>query len=516
MEHDPHISHNSMWIDTAVDTAFPSLEGELEVDVAVVGAGITGAVVALMLKRQGFSVALLEANRVCSSVTGYTTAKVSSQHAAIYADIEAQHGADVAHLYGQANQDAIELFDSLIQEHSIDCDWERRPSYVFARTKEAGEKLAKEAAVAAHVGLPATFQSTIDLPFAITGAVRFEHQAQFHPQHFVAGIANEVDGGGSAVFENSKVTDLSGDGPVTITTEGGCVTAAKAVIATQMPFVMRGAYFAKAYAHRSYATAVDVEESRIPEGMYISVGEPIRSIRSALVGNRRILIVGGEGHHVGSALASGERYDHLDQFGRDQFGAKSVLWRWSTQDYISYDNIPFIGRLSADHENVFVATGYGAWGMTTAGVAGMILRDLISAEESPWGEVFDSTRNVAKPHAVRSFVSENLKTAAEFVETKLGLAADEPTLEGIEPGSGAVVKIDGEQVAAFRREDGTFEAVSASCTHLGCAVNWNQAEGTWDCPCHGSRFATDGEVIQGPAIDALRTIEVSAREPATH
>jgi Rieske Fe-S protein len=252
---------------------------------------------------------------------------------------------------------------------------------------------------------------------------------------------------------------------------------------------------------RSYALAVTVNGER-PEDMYISVDSPIRSLRTA----GEHLIVGGEGHKVGDAHDTGEHYRNLEAWAREHFDVTNVDYRWSAQDWSAADGAPYIGRMAGHTDAVYVATAFKKWGMTHGTVAGMVIRDLVAGHDNPWLEVYDATR-IAPKQSLKGVVAENVTALKHFIGDRLGVG-DGTTVEALRPGEGAVVRIDGDAVAAFRDDGGINRAVSAVCTHLGCLVNFNPAERTWDCPCHGSRFATDGSVLEGPAVDDLARREL--------
>lgn len=259
-------------------------------------------------------------------------------------------------------------------------------------------------------------------------------------------------------------------------------------------------FFAKAHPHRSYALTVPIDGERAPEGMFINAGTPTRSIRVVADGDRRLLLVGGEGHKPGEEPDTERRYRTLESFARDRFGVDGdATHRWSTQDYLSVDRVPYVGRLTRRSGHLLTATGYGKWGLTNGTVAGQILADDVLGRENPWASLYDAKRLKPKASA-KKFAVENAKVARHFVGDRFSRGSD---VEALKPGEGTVVRAGRRHVAVSRADDGTLHAVSAACTHLGCLVAWNTAERSWDCPCHGSRFTPEGSVIQGPAVDDL-------------
>jgi glycine/D-amino acid oxidase-like deaminating enzyme/nitrite reductase/ring-hydroxylating ferredoxin subunit len=503
----------SVWVGTTASApSFPSLSGTLEVDVVVVGAGITGLTTALLLKQAGAKVAVVEADRVASGTTGYTTAKVTSLHGLAYAELMAKHGHDKAEQYAQANQAGVERIAALVKELKIDCQFERRPALTYTTDPERRADVAAEVEAATSLGLPATYVETTDLPFPIEAAVRLEDQAQFHPRQYCLALAAAIQGEGSHLFEITRALDIdeTGGSPV-VRTDGGDVVAADVVVATLLPFVDLGGFFAKAHPVSSYALAARIDGD-LPEGMYLGADSPTRSVRQVSLDGEIGLILGGESHKVGQGGDTEQYYASLESWARATFPVRSIDWRWSAHDYIPVDSVPYVGR-SPRSQRLHVATGFKKWGMTNGTAAGMILSDILLSRENPWSEVFDATR-VDASGSVKEFVKENVNVGKRFVKDHVARLGA-PSADTLAPGQGGLVDLDGDEVAAFRHPDGTLQAVSAICTHLGCAVQWNPAETTWDCPCHGSRFACDGKVIYGPATADLAPVTPSESQSPT-
>ena len=488
-----HEQNPSLWVASTPEGDFPVLDGDRRADVVVVGAGITGLTTARLLVEQGASVIVVDAGPVCAGATGYTTAKITSLHGLQYRKLVDSFGEERARGYGAANEAAIERIAQLVSADGIDCDFERRAHVAYTVDPAMVEDLAQEVEVARQLGLPASAMGPTELPFEVAGAIRFADQAQFHPRTYCLALAGAIVAGGGAVFAHTRARRLD-DGVVT--TDRGELRGDAVVVATHLPFKELGGYFARAEPHRSYAMAVEVEGPR-PEDMYISVDSPTRSLRTA--GDH--LIVGGEGHKVGDRHDTREHYAALEGWARTYFPVRAVVNRWSAQDWSRADGVPYIGRMFGHGDGTFVATAFQKWGMTHGTIAGMIISDLIAGRDNPWAEVFDSTR-IAPRQSIRGVVSENIEVAKHFVGDRLG-TADADAVDALQPGEGVVARIDGKPVAAFRDDDGTTHRVSAVCTHLGCLVNFNPAERSWDCPCHGSRFGVDGCVLEGPAVDDL-------------
>jgi glycine/D-amino acid oxidase-like deaminating enzyme/nitrite reductase/ring-hydroxylating ferredoxin subunit len=492
---------DSLWMQTSTGPQRPKLEGQRRYDAAVIGAGITGATSALLLKRAGLRVALVEMGTVCQGVTGYTTAKVSSLHELIYADLTANVGEDAARVYGQANEAALAQMAALVAELDIDCAWERRPNYTYTLDPDLSSKIEQEAQVARELGLPATYTTDTDLPFPVLAAVRFDDQAQFHPRDYVLALADQVQGDGSDVYEHSRVVDVRDGQPATVRTESGSIEADVVVVATHLPILDRGAFFSKAHPSRSYAVAVEAG-SYVPAAMYINTESPTRSVRAYQRGGETLLVLsGGEAHKPGAEPDEQEQWDALVRWGQEELGAGAVRYLWSAHDYKPVDGMPYIGKVARSSRSLYTATGFRKWGMTGGTLSAMILADIVRGLEHPWAAVFDANRITPKASA-KSFVQENLEVAKHFLTDRLGDPGPE-ALDGLEAGDGTVIRVDGEAYAVCRDAAGDLCSVSPVCTHMGCHVLWNRAERSWDCPCHGSRFAAEGTVIQGPAVRDL-------------
>jgi glycine/D-amino acid oxidase-like deaminating enzyme/nitrite reductase/ring-hydroxylating ferredoxin subunit len=493
----------SFWIETTPETDYPPLTDRVSVDVAVVGAGITGITAAVLLKRAGKTVALLDSKRIVHGATGYTTAKVTSGHGAGYSTIRKGFGEGGTRLYAEANQAALERIAQFVREDGIDCDFERKTNYVYAESEEEVSQLRQEAEVERKAGLAVSLVDETPLPFSVAAALRLENQAQFHPRKYLLALAETIPGDGSHVFEHSRVQDVKTGDTCEVVTERGTIRAADVVIATHLPILDRGLFFAKTYPHRSYAVAAPLGQAPDPEGMYINSGTPTRSVRTLRDGDRVLIQVGGNGHKAAEEENTPARYDQLEQFLRDHWpDAGEVRYRWSTQDYMPHDQVPYVGRLRRRSEHVYAATGYKKWGMTNGTAAAIIISDAILGRRNPWADLYDAKRLVRRS-GLTSFLKENLAAGVHFVVDRVA-GADRAAVEELKPGEGALVRIRGRKTAVYRAEDGTLHTLSPVCQHLYCLVDWNPAERSWDCPCHGSRYDATGHAIQGPTTKDLK------------
>ena len=496
----------SLWLDTTPQTHFPTMAKDVRVDVAVIGGGIAGISTAFLLKRAGMTVAVVEAGRVVESVTGNTTAKITSLHSLIYDYLISQFGEDGARQYADAQASAIEKIASLVEENRISCDFRRTSAYTFTESEEDLDQIKAEVEAATKLGLPASYVETTPLPFPIKGAVRFENQAQFHPRKYLLALVGKLPGDGSHVFEETRALDVEDDDPCRVKTNKGTITAQSVIITTHFPFHDPNIYFAAMHPGRSLVLGCRLN-TPAPEGMYISTGDDMHSFRSnPTEDGGEIWMVGGEKFKTGQGGDTEERFKRLEQYARGRFDVRSIEYRWATQDNNTVDRVPYIGKLSTGSKNLYVATGFGGWGMTNSHVAAMLLSDMMTGRENPWAEVFDPSR--FKPiTSAKDFIKENLNVAKQFMKDRISA----PKLDdgvALPRGRGEVVESNGEKVAVYMDDRGATYACSAVCTHMGCVVRWNSAEKSWDCPCHGSRFNYDGKVIQGPANKDLEPKEL--------
>ena len=489
----------SLWLDTAPAPERPALSGEVEVDVAVIGAGMLGLTAATLLEDDGATVAVLEDDRVGAGTSGYTTAKVTSLHALTYASLASSFSPETARIYGEANQAGLELVARWVAERGIDCDLRRKAAYTYAEEGQDVEDIEREVEAARAAGLPASYTTETDLPYPVAGAIRFDDQAEFHPTKFLLALADGLVDGGSHVFERTRALGVQDGDPCRVRTETGTVIAKHVVVATHYPFLDRGLFFPRLSPMRSYAIAVRTSGAR-PEGMYLSTDGASHSIRSVPVGDDELVIVGGEGHKTGQAEAAAS-YQRLEEWARERFGAESVEYRWASHDNMPADNLPYVGALSPLSERILTGTGFKKWGFTNGAAAALMLADRIAGRENPWSETFDSNRLTPK-QSVSKIAKENLNVGLHFFGDRIR-PGDVPGIDDLKPGEGGIVREGFQRVAASRDEAGELTVLSPTCTHLYCHVRWNGAERTWDCPCHGSRFATDGKVIEGPAVKDL-------------
>ena len=490
----------SLWLDTTPQTSYPSAQPEMTVDVAVVGGGIAGLTSALLLAQAGRSVALLERGRIVTRVTGFTTAKLTSCHGLIYHHLVKSFDQERARIYAEANEAAIRHVVAYTEGRGIDCDLQRMPAYTYGVSEGERQTLREEAEAAASCGLPASYTEDVPLPFPTAGAVRIDHQYVFHPRKYLLAVAEEFVEAGGRICENTRVTkiDEQDDGCV-VTADPGEIRARDVVIATNYPIYDPKFFFTRLFVRSSYALGVKLEQP-FPAGMFYSTEETEHSLRPHWAGtDREIVIVGGGTHPTGHGDDTVQRYRDLEDWARRNLPVKSVEYHWSTNDPESYDNVPLIGKLTSSTQHLYVATGFKGWGMSHGTLAGLLLRDEITGRDNPWSRLFNPNR--IESFASGELVASNVHIIGMLIKGKF--ANYEESVADLPNDDARVVEIDGKKIAVYRDDSGALHAVSASCTHLGCIVSWNSAEKTWDCPCHGSRFTCDGEVVHPPAINNL-------------
>jgi glycine/D-amino acid oxidase-like deaminating enzyme/nitrite reductase/ring-hydroxylating ferredoxin subunit len=502
----------SLWTATAPAPPRPALQAATTTDVCVVGAGFTGLTAALALARAGARVVVLDSHEVGAGVSGHTTAKITSLHQLVYAELRGRFGADAARTYAAAQEAGLAQVAAWVDELGIDCAFRRRPALTYAESPDSVDTLQREAAAARDAGLDVQLVHETDLPYPVAAAIRLDDQAELQPRSYLLGLADAVEAAGGVVHEHTMATGLTErGGPVVHTEAGHDVDAGHVVVATLMPFLDRGLFFARLRATRSYAIAVRAVDP-VPDGMFISADSPTRSIRAhpAIDGEGELLIIGGEGHMTGEqGDTTAARYRRLAAFAAERFGATDVTHRWSAHDLKSVDGLPYIGKLLPTSSRVLTGTGYRKWGLSNGTVAGLLVADLVRGADNRFARLFDPWRFTPVRSAV-GLTAGGVQTARHLVGDRLK-GPEGRSLDELAPGEGKLLRLDGELLAAHRDDAGAVHAVSPVCTHLGCRVAFNVAERSWDCPCHGSRYDADGKVLQGPATRPLERRSVPVR-----
>lgn len=472
----------SIWRQTCHIEEQPTLRGDIQTEVAVIGGGMAGILTAWQLQKAGVRTVVLEGNRIGSGQTQNTTAKITAQHGLICADFLKRKGKETAEQYFGANQQAVEEYERIIQEEEIDCEFEKTNAYVYSQEEQ---RLEEEVKAAEALGLPVTLERNVEIPVHCAGAVRFSGQGQFHPLKFLKALAEKL-----RIYEHTMVKEVEDH---VIFTDYGQVRADKIIFAVHYPFLrMPGMYAARMHQERSYVLAL--EQAGNLHGMYIGEGKESYSFRNY----GTYVLFGGQGHRTGENEGGG-RYERLRAAAKTFFPESKVAACWSAQDCITQDKMPFIGTYAAWKPDWFVATGFQKWGMTSSMTASMLLRDQILGRENPYAKVFAPSR----------FSMEELPGMLEDGGKAVqGLArrffqVPKETIENLIPGHGGILELEGEKAGVYMDDQGEVFAVDVTCPHLGCQLTWNPDEKTWDCPCHGSRFDYRGNLLEGPAQEGI-------------
>jgi glycine/D-amino acid oxidase-like deaminating enzyme/nitrite reductase/ring-hydroxylating ferredoxin subunit len=504
----------SYWLDKLEIPQFNQLNEDLKVDVVIVGGGITGITTAYLLEKEGLKVALLEAGKLLNGTTGHTTAKITAQHDVIYDEFINHLGRNKARLYYEASIEAKRFIEKTINEHNINCDFSKQDAYLYATTEQSARKLEKE--FEAYQTLKIDGELTNEIPFDIEvqKVLSMKDQAQFHPLSYLTHLVQIIKEGGGLLFEDTTAVNVeeTNQGVKVLTRNGSNVSADYVVAASHFPFYEgTGLYSTRMYADRSYVLAVKTKKE-YPGGMYLNIDQPSRSLRSVTINGENAVLVSGESHKTGQGKDTLEHYKALETFSQEVLGSSEILYRWSTQDLTTLDKVPYVGAITASQPNILIATGYRKWGMTNGTVAAQLLRDIIIKKESPYQELYSPSRFYADP-SLRVFFRENFDVVKHLVKGKLEVGEQE--VKDLSNDEGAVVSIDGKRKGAYKDHEGKLHIVDTTCTHIGCEVNWNHGDRTWDCPCHGSRFSYTGEVIEGPAEKPLQREEHTMLENLT-
>ena len=490
----------SYWIASTPGTNYPTLNEDIKVDVAIIGGGIVGITAGYLLKKAGTKIAIIEASHIVQGTTGFTTAKITSQHHLVYDKIIASMGMNIAKQYADANEGSIGFIEDTANKLNIDCDFQRLPAYMYTKEQKYIKEIEKEAEAALKLGIKVKCIDKLPINLDIKSALIFENQAQFHPRKYLLPLAKTIPGDGSHIFENTEAVEIEKGNLITIITDKGKkILASKVIIASHFPcYDGMGLYLARLKPQRSYVIATSIKE-KFPKGMFINVEDPGRSLRAQNDGENQLVLVGGEGHKTAHGDSFKIHYDNLEKFAQSVFSVKDTLYKWSAQDYITLDNVPYVGKLTSQEENIYVATGFGEWGMTNGTAAARLLADKILGKDNPWEEVFNPSRPFSSVAYKRLF-TENFDVVKELIISKIKSGDDEINIKCSE---GRIVELDGNKYGAYKDDEGTLHLVDITCTHVGCELKWNDAEKSWDCPCHGSRFTYDGEILEGPATHKL-------------
>jgi glycine/D-amino acid oxidase-like deaminating enzyme/nitrite reductase/ring-hydroxylating ferredoxin subunit len=481
----------SCWVASVKGESYPKLDRSLHAETVIIGGGIVGLTAALRLCEAGRQVIVLEGLRVGGQVTGRSTAKITTQHALIYRDLILRLGLDKARAYAEANRAGAAQIKDWARLYGIECDLETKAAYAYATNPERKADIEAEADAARKLGLAAEVVERAPLPFDTAGALRFPHQAQFNPAAYLSGLAQAVVKRGGGIYENSRTVFIGEASRWRAVTKGGNVHAENIVVATNIPVKSPLGMATRTQPRSHVAMAFRSDDAGLIDGMFISIDEPTRSLRMGRDQEGPLLVALGPKYNTGWDGNVASRFAELEGWVKANLPVGAAAWRWCNEDYDSFDRIPMAGEPDPKSSpGFFIATGYNAWGITNGTATGVMIADLILTGESPWRQLYDPSRPVPKDFHKdgdsRSIVSSEAL---------------------IQPGEGGVIVKGEEKIAVFRDDKGEYRRLSAKCTHKGCTVTWNNADKTWNCPCHGSMFAADGSVLHGPARVPLTEIK---------
>ena len=493
----------SLWNSFSQGIGFPSLGTRIEVDVAIIGGGITGITTAVLLKRSGFKVAVLEAREVGKGTSSHSTGNLYVITDQLLSPIAKKYDTDVLRQVLTSRGEAFKLIEKNIKEFHIDCDYKSQPMYIYEDAFT--DKIREEIEIAEKLGLPFTEITGEGFPFEIQKGMVYQGQATFNPLLYIQGLAKNVEGENCSIYENSPVTEIDEDeNEILLTTPTGRVLCKNVIHATHTPKGVEVQYHTVLGPYREYGVAVKLKEpATYPDGIFWGYYNTQKfSIRSYTRNGESYLLCIGKPHKVGQAEDNEKHIQDIKEFLEERFSVERFTHQWGGQNYKPADLLPYIGKKSANSKQ-FVATGFATDGLIYGTLSGMLISDELNGIENEYADLYKASRH--RPlKAAKDFIRENADVAVEFI--KGWLTADLKEISEIPAGQAQVIHKDGHQVAVFKDTTGKVNITSAVCTHLGCIVHWNNAEESWDCPCHGSRFDPSGEVIEGPALEPLRKI----------
>jgi glycine/D-amino acid oxidase-like deaminating enzyme/nitrite reductase/ring-hydroxylating ferredoxin subunit len=504
-----HAGTLPFWIDSAELPQYPALQRNDAVDVVVVGGGITGLTAAYLLTLEGKNVAVLERERCAEIDTGHTSAHLTMVTDMRLTELAKSFGRTHAQAVWDAGLAAIAQIDTIVRDLDVDCEFAWVPGYLHCpigdQTNGSAKAFREEAALAQDLGFDAEYLE--EVPYVGGAGIRFANQARFHPRKYLAALARAITDRGGVIFERSAATEF-GNRPLSVSANGHTLTCQSIVLATHTPLVgnagMLGAtlFQTKLALYTSYVVAGRVEKGRVPDALFWDTADPYHYLRLEQHRDHDVVIFGGEDHKTGQATDTNSCFDRLERTLVSMVGDVDVTHRWSGQVIETPDGLPYIGETA---ERQFAGTGYSGNGMTFGTLAAMMAADRVAGRTNPWTELFDPSRKKILD-AAWDYITENKDYPYYLIRDRFA-GAQTRSIRAVPRGTGRIVDIDGQKAAVYRDARGNVTKRSAVCTHMACVVDWNEAEETWDCPCHGSRFKTDGSVIAGPAESPLGKVE---------
>jgi glycine/D-amino acid oxidase-like deaminating enzyme/nitrite reductase/ring-hydroxylating ferredoxin subunit len=450
-----------------------------------VGAGIVGLTAAYLLAKAAQSVAVLEALRIGRQVTGRSTAKITTQHSLIYRHLIDTFDLETAKRYADANRLGMQQIRHWVEQHEIACEFETKDAYVYSSDRSRARDIEAEADAARRVGIGAEVLDWAPLPFKTSTALRFKHQAQFNPAQYLIGLAHAAKSAGARIFERTRVTGVEENQGWELKVGSHALRVENAVLATNLPIAGPVPYDERTRPRSHVAMAFRVASDAAIDGMFIGIDKPTHSFRMGRDQDGLLLVVLGSKFDTGQEQDVAKHFLVLEEWTRKNLDVGEVAWRWVNEDYDTDDRVPFAGGL-AQAPGLYIATGFNAWGISNGTAAGILIAEQILGRTPDWASVYDPERKAPKGFN-KGGDSQSLVHS----------------LDDIEPRGGGVMNLGQGKIAVWKGDDGAPHAISASCTHKGCIVTWNNADRTWDCPCHGSVFSSKGSVIHGPAVEPL-------------
>ncbi len=505
---------NSYWLETTKNITNRQIDNDYTADVCIIGAGICGLSTGYYLAKNGLKVIIVDKDGIGEKTSGNTTAKITLQHGLIYDYLINSYGINFALKYFESNKQAISNIKEIIDNENIDCDFEYQSNYIYTTDKNEIAKIENEVSALNALEAYSTgekyakFVTCCELPFKIAGGVKTQKQAQFHPRKYMLGLVNAIERNRGLIFTNSLVEDVE-KSDVGYTTYLGeyTINSKYVVLASHYPFInFPGLYFSKMYQTTSYAIAIETN-NKLFDGMYINTKEPIYSFRTIKDEDKRLLIISGGNHKTGYAPESSVNYGYkyLEEEAKKLYPDCKILYKWNTRDCITLDKIPYIGEFSHLMPNMYVATGFNKWGMTSSNVAANIIKDKILEIENNYADIYSATR--VKPIKNRDELKNMVKQVVKsFVTNRIKIPKED--LSVIKKDNGGIIKVNGLSIGIYKDKDENIFAINPTCTHLGCLLTWNNLDKTWDCPCHGSRFDYTGKNMYDPAFKDLERYDL--------
>lgn len=474
-------------------------------DILIIGGGITGLTTAYLLKDSGLKIGIIEATNIGYGVTGYTTAKITIQHDLFYDYLINSFSLDEAKQYKKANEEGIKLIKRIIEENNIQCDYKEQTAYVYATSEDEVEDLKRELRAYEKLGIEGFYADTLPLPNKTYGGIGIRNQGQFNPLKYLYSLENILRDSNCEIYENVRALNIEPHNEhIDVEIEDGIIHADKVIVTSHYPFDDSfGLYFLRLYQDKSYVIAAKTKEEPF-EGMYINNQDPVYSMRYQFSKDENLLILAGGNHRSGEKDDENQSYNELEKFLKANFKDAEIVSKWSTQDCMTYDKIPYIGRYTDSIENLYLATGFKKWGMSHSAAAALILKNKILGVNDDYSEIFNPSR-FTPVQSSKEFLSSVKSIASGFLN-RLSIAYDE--LTDVDSGEGKIIDYDGKKVGVYRNDAGDYFCINPVCAHLKCALSFNDAEKSWDCPCHGSRYDIKGNVLEGPTVQPLDRIKV--------